>query len=410
MRLLAVLLCVLPNFATCVARIGAHAGAESSSAVVLHRRSRTAAQKAVLQRHQRSALPLHTKSRSHHKGHHPSEYFGSITIGTPGQEFHVLFDTGSGNLLVPSSTCDGPACTNHQRLNSTLSSTSVSIGFANKPDTPVGEDGDQDVVNLVYGTGEATGVIIKDKVCIGKTCAHADLVSAMEESDSPFKDAPFDGILGMGLTALSEAPAFNLMDCMVRDKAIKTGMFSVFLATTDAEESEILFGTYRSEHIADKLFWVPVNSDSGFWQVPLDAVSLHGKRLASGGNASALLDTGTSLLAGPPDVVNSLLDQLNVASNCSNYASLPDISFVIGGRTLSLSPQDYVDRDISGTDCTLPLMTQDVKPGEGPVWILGDPFLRKYYTVYNRDKKEVGFAIAAHGAAPSTSAKHLRSH
>jgi len=361
-------------------------------------------QRAVLSRHRRASLPLHSKDRHHKPGHHPSEYFGIVSIGSPAQDFHVLFDTGSGNLLLPSAACDGLACSKHRRLNASHSSTSLSIAFANKPDTPVGDDGDQDVVNLVYGTGEATGVIVQDKVCVGSTCARADLVAAIEESDAPFAEAPFDGIFGLGLTSLSEGPAFNVLDCMIRDKVVKSGMFSVFLGATDVEESEILFGSYRSEHMVGSLVWVPVMRSSGFWEVPLDAVSVRGHNLSGNGNASAVLDTGTSLLAGPPDVVNSLLDHLNVASNCSNFASLPDVSFVVAGHLLSLSPHDYVDRD--GDDCTVPLMTQDVKPGEGPVWIFGDPFLRKYYTIYDRDKMQVGLAIAAHPTAKTE--KHLR--
>lgn len=126
-----------------------------------------------------------------------------------------------------------------------------------------------------------------------------------------------------------------------------------------------------------------------------------------GDGCQVAVDTGTSQLAGPSEVIDRLKTELAVDPGCANFGQLPALGFVIGDQILNLNPTDYVDRSDDGSTCEVALMALDVPPPNGPLFIFGDPFLRKFYTVYDRENMKVGFAAAKH-ANEVESAAHRR--
>jgi len=83
--------------------------------------------------------------------------------------------------------------------------------------------------------------------------------------------------------------------------------------------------------------------------------------------------------------------------NCSLIPTMPDIDFVLNGKTFSLAASDYVLQLSSGgqTECLSGFIGIDLPPQLGTgFWILGDVFMRKYYTQFDFGNKRVGFALA----------------
>lgn len=322
---------------------------------------------------------------------HKTAYYGKLEVGTPRQAFTVVFDTGSGNLMIPSTYCQSRACTMHRRFDRKASSSAEDIeadGSKSKKGAP------RDQITVTFGTGEISGVFLKDEVCIGNLCSNVHFVGATDETDDPFTSFNFDGVLGLALPEMSQGPDFSVMDHFVRGKALKRDLFSVFLSDSELENSEISFGEIKQDRMASDMFWQPVSRDTGYWQVQIKDIAINNKPQNLCNDCQVAVDTGTSQLAGPTEIINDLSARLNVKNDCSNYKDLPTLGFVMGDNILNLKPQDYVDKGNDG--CEVALMPLDVPPPNGPLFIFGDPFLRKYYTAYDRQRNQVGFATARH--------------
>mmetsp|Transcript_10038 Transcript_10038/g.22039 ORF Transcript_10038/g.22039 Transcript_10038/m.22039 type:complete len:442 (+) Transcript_10038:127-1452(+) len=354
----------------------------------------TGTQTSLSLRRSRAAARRRARRKAACKAAHASEYYGKVSIGNPPQDFVVVFDTGSGNLLLPSKQCADEACKSHKRFDASLSTSAVDVAFADSPDKAVDKGGDRDVVTITFGTGEISGVFMQDDVCIGSLCTSVRFVGATDETDDPFTSFNFDGVLGLALPQMAQGPEFSIMDNLVQSKALKQPIFSVFLSDSEAENSEITFGDIKQDHMASDMFWQPVSRPTGYWQVEIADVTIDNKKQGLCKDCQVAVDTGTSQLAGPTDVINELSRRLNVKTDCSNFHQLPTLGFVMGEQILNLKPNDYVDKGPDG--CEVSLMPLDVPPPNGPLFIFGDPFLRKYYTAYDRTNNRVGFAAARH--------------
>ncbi|NWJ05614.1 CATE protein, partial [Crypturellus undulatus] len=318
------------------------------------------------------------------------EYFGQISIGSPPQNFTVIFDTGSSNLWVPSTYCVSPACAAHPRFHPAESRTYQRVG------TPF---------SIQYGTGSLTGVIGADRVTVeGLTVANQQFAESVSEPGKTFLDAAFDGILGLGYPSLAVDGVTPVFDNMMAQNLVELPMFSVYMSSNpdSSEGGELLFGGFDPSRFVGSLQWVPV-TQQGYWQIRIDSIQVGGAVVFCAGGCQAIVDTGTSLLTGPSRDIRELHRYLGAAFmdgeytvDCSTLSEMPDVTYVINGVAYSLSAQAYLLMESSENVavCISGFQGLDIAPPAGPLWILGDVFIRQFYSVFDRGNNRVGFAPA----------------
>lgn len=241
------------------------------------------------------------------------------------------------------------------------------------------------------------GFVSNDKLTIGDLeIKSQDFAEATSEPGFAFALGKFDGILGLAYDTISVNGVVPPFYQMVNQGLLDKPVFSFYLGNSEEEGGEAVFGGIDSDHYTGKITYAPVRR-KGYWEVELDSIALGDDELELE-NTGAAIDTGTSLIALPTDtaeMINSAIGakkgwQGQYSVDCEKLSELPELVFNIDGKKYPLSPQEYI-LQVQGS-CISSFTGLDIPPPLGPIWILGDSFLRRYYTVYDLGNDAVGFA------------------
>ncbi|KAJ7704411.1 acid protease [Mycena rosella] len=320
---------------------------------------------------------------------------GKITVGTPPRTFKVDFDTGSSDTFLPAVGCS--TCAGHTLWNPAASSTAVnttdckSIAYYNvihvKQLFPA--------YSLQFGAGSTTGFVFTDKVTVAGAKAQSQAVGASNQYSVEFQvaDFPPDGIVGMAFPALSQFGRNPLFTTLVKQKTVPP-IFGVKLADSG---SELLLGGVDNSLFTGAFRYVSL-IEKDYYPLVLQALDVNSRTVATANGVVAIVDTGTTLLMGDPQGVEILYSAIPGAKDASAILGpefytvpcnkIPTVGITLGKHIFNVAPDIFNLGRLQGNDCV-----GGVASLEGiPFWVLGDIFLRNFYTVFDQGNARVGFA------------------
>jgi cathepsin D len=329
-------------------------------------------------RHQLNASPIYVPISNYED----AQYYGPVSLGTPLQNFQVIFDTGSSNLWVPSHACTALACKLHNKYNAAASSTYVANGTA---------------FVIEYGSGSVKGFLSQDVVTWGNAKVYNQTFAEITaESGIAFDAGKFDGILGMAWQTISVDNVVPVFQNLWAQGSISSNSFAFYLTKQPGQSgSTLTLGGYSDSLSLNDWAYTPLIT-TDYWRIAIDAIWV-GNNKINFKNIHGIVDSGTSLLVGSLLLADAIKKDVGtVSKDCTNINTLPAVNIQISGKNYTMNSVDYVLELTSGgqSECINGFDAMVMPAQLSDTLILGDLFIRKFYTLFDFDNKQVGFATA----------------
>ncbi|CAE7315542.1 PGC [Symbiodinium sp. CCMP2592] len=367
-----------------------------------------------------------------------AEYVGVLGVGTsrnctknqtsrgevcasPAAELRVVFDTGSSDLWVASDLCTlGPcAFPKRHRFNRSHSRTFHQEAHPERFETE-------------YGSGRLSGVLGFDDIFVGPFRVKSQSLGLIsEESGDAFAAFPIDGIVGLAFSALSvKTSIVPLLDHLVEERAMPKPEFAFYLHKDPSKGGAVIWGG-GAERLGlhnGEMMWFPIPEER-YWSLSLQGFRLGGeqdvldlllpqKPQRGDGpvffgqdrpkSAVLLVDSGTTFFTAPRRLFNKISEKV-WPMNCDKIHTLPEFVFTVGTNLSNYSavqeirvpPSVYMIRNAFTGDCMPGIMNMEYGSHDRPFMILGEIFLRHYFSVFQKGAPGdswLGLAPAREGA------------
>ncbi|CAN6611294.1 hypothetical protein TRVA0_004S03884 [Trichomonascus vanleenenianus] len=306
-------------------------------------------------------------------------YYVDIEIGSQDQKFALVVDTGSYYTWVYGKNCTSDSCKDHQLYDNSLSDHSQATPHQ---------------FSVSYTSGDVEGQVFTDVMSIAGFKTIMDF-GAASNAGNTFANFDIDGLLG--LSAKDKSHDFPTIISTLREQNLissKTFGINLGRSADQSDEGALTIGGLDSSKYTGDISWTDVTQNSVLWEIPVDYTSMGGNKVDFGGDRTAVVDTGTTLVVmSKADALKlhsyfdgSQTDGQNFAIPCDTNTTL-DITF--SGVQWPILPEDYIGEQLKSGLCASNIQGLDISDTQ---WILGDMFLKGVYAAFDMDNQRVGFA------------------
>ncbi|KAF0698298.1 Aste57867_11091 [Aphanomyces stellatus] len=300
-----------------------------------------------------------------------TQFFAPVSMD--GQTFNVLVDTGSSDLWFACSAIAPSKCMNGTCPSSMKQITYGSGSVCLDPTTGSFRLGSLEIPNAVYGVGVRSSVLADGNQGI---LGLAFPSISVFKKDNSTTNAPY--------------PIQNL------------DSFSMYLTAKEDEAGSklVLNGVDDAMIAKDKLvgYTVPLN-ETAHWTIEMSSFAVSGqpqKTCSTPSSCLAIIDSGTTFLSMPRAIFSNFATTILKAGMaggcafnsqvqyyiCPKDMSLPTLTLVLGkNRSFLLHAWDY-SWVYSPTEIAIQIQKNPASGALADRWILGDTFLKVYYTAY----------------------------
>jgi cathepsin D len=330
-------------------------------------------------------------------------YYGTISIGTPPQDFRVVLDTGSSDLWLAGETCT--SCPSSTPIFKSSASSSFQSGSIRTP--------------ISYGLGGVDGLLSSDIVQMGGFTIDDQILVNVDTVLSGTLKGDSSGIMGLSFQGRAQTEAMPFWQALISTNQVTSPEFSFYLnraPSASDPSTEIGGGVFTLGGTNGTLFSgdvefvdMPQMGADTLWGLLMTGLTLNGQNIdiATGEAALSAIDTGTTLIGGPTADVQAFWDAVpnsgpsSLGEGFFNYPCEQELSVAMsfGGQFWPINSQDmfFVKEPSDATRCIGAIFDLEagstLTPGPGtPNWVVGDAFLKNVYSVFRANPLSIGFA------------------